>query len=112
MDFYTENGSLWATVNERDGIGEFTPPDYLTEVKDGAFYGWPYVYFKDYADPTQFQLNPDKVKQAKQTSLMPDLPLDAHSVPLGLLFHSGKNIDDKYKICLFVFLFFSFYFSW
>ena len=97
LDFYTKNGSLWVTVNERDGIGEFTPPDYLTEVKEGAFYGWPYVYFKDYADPTQVQLNPDKVKQAKQTSLMPDLPLDAHSVPLGLLFHSGKNIDDKYQ---------------
>ena len=43
LDFYTENGSLWTTVNERDGIGEFTPPDYLTEVKEGAFYGWPYV---------------------------------------------------------------------
>jgi len=102
LDFYTENGSLWVTVNERDGIGEFTPPDYLTEVKEGAFYGWPYVYFKDFSDPTQVQLNPDKVKQAKQTSLMPDLPLDAHSVPLGLLFHSGKNIDDKYKDGAFV----------
>ena len=102
LDFYTENGSLWTTVNERDGIGEFTPPDYLTEVKEGAFYGWPYVYFKDYADPTQIELNPEKVKRAMRTSLMPDLPLDAHSVPLGLLFHSGKNISSKYKNGAFV----------
>ena len=102
LDFYKENGSLWTTVNERDGIGEFTPPDYLTEVTEGAFYGWPYVYFRDYADPTHLKLNPQKVKEAKQSSLMPDLPLDAHSVPLGLLFHSGKNINTRYKNGAFV----------
>ena len=102
LDFYSENGSLWTTVNERDGIGEFTPPDYLTEVAEGAFYGWPYVYFKDYPDPTQIELNPEKVKQAMEASLMPDLPIDAHSVPLGLLFHSGKNINAKYKNGAFV----------
>ena len=102
LDFYKKNGSLWTTVNERDGIGEFTPPDYLTEVTEGAFYGWPYVYFKDFADPTQKELNPEKVEEAKRSSLMPDLPLDAHSVPLGLLFHSGKNINKKYKNGAFV----------
>ena len=102
LDFYSENGSLWTTVNERDGIGEFTPPDYLTEVAEGAFYGWPYVYFKDYPDPTQIELNPEKVKEAMEASLMPDLPIDAHSVPLGLLFHSGKNINAKYKNGAFV----------
>ena len=102
LDFYSEDGSLWTTVNERDGIGEFTPPDYLTEVTEGAFYGWPYVYFRDYADPTHLKLNPQKVKEAKHSSLMPDLPLDAHSVPLGLLFHSGKNINTRYKNGAFV----------
>jgi len=102
LDFYKKNGSLWTTVNERDGIGEFTPPDYLTEVREGAFYGWPYVYFKDYEDPTHKKLNPQKVEEAMQSSLMPDLPLDAHSVPLGLLFHSGKNINKKYKNGAFV----------
>ncbi len=102
LDFYSGNGSLWTTVNERDGIGEFTPPDYLTEVKEGAFYGWPYVYFKDYADPEHVKLNPMKVKAAKEVSLLPDLPLDAHSVPLGLLFHSGKNINARYKDGAFV----------
>ena len=48
LDFYKENQSLCTTLNERDGIGEFTPPDYLTEVKENGFYGWPYVYFKKY----------------------------------------------------------------
>mgnify|MGYP003303063237 FL=1 len=102
LDFYKENGSLWTTVNERDGIGEFTPPDYLTEVTEDADYGWPYVYFKDHADPTHLKLNPKKVQEAMENSLMPDLPLDAHSVPLGLLFHSGKNINTKYKNGAFV----------
>ena len=87
---------LWATVNERDGLGETVPPDYLTEVVDGAFYGWPYTYFGTYPDPTQMRLNPEKTKKALTNSRVPNLAIDAHSVPLGLLFHSGNNIDDKY----------------
>ena len=102
LDFYKENQSLWTTVNERDGIGEFTPPDYLTEVKENGFYGWPYVYFKKYPDPTHSEINPRKVEESKQIALMPDFPLDAHSVPLGLLFHSGKNIPTRYKNGAFV----------
>ena len=102
LDFYKENQSLWTTVNERDGIGEFTPPDYLTEVKENGFYGWPYVYFKKYPDPTHSEINPKKVEESKQIALMPDFPLDAHSVPLGLLFHSGKNIPTRYKNGAFV----------
>lgn len=102
LDFYKENQSLWTTVNERDGIGEFTPPDYLTEVKENGFYGWPYVYFKKYPDPTHSEINPRKVEESKQIALMPDFPLDAHSVPLGLLFHSGKNILTRYKNGAFV----------
>jgi glucose/arabinose dehydrogenase len=89
-------------VNERDGIGEFTPPDYLTEVKENGFYGWPYVYFKKYPDPTHSEINPRKVEESKQIALMPDFPIDAHSVPLGLLFHSGKNILTRYKNGAFV----------
>lgn len=88
---------LWTTVNERDGLGEDVPPDFLTEIKEGAFYGWPYAYFGIYPDPTQLKMNPQKTKEAITISRVPDLALDAHSVPLGLLFHSGNNIDQKYK---------------
>ena len=52
MDFDPFTGELWTTVNERDGLGEDVPPDFLTRVVDGAFYGWPYVYFGTYPDPT------------------------------------------------------------
>ena len=88
---------LWTTVNERDGLGEFLPPDYFTEVVEDEFYGWPYVYFGIYPDPRQLNINPLKVKKALTQSRVPDLSLGAHTVPLGLLFHSGKNIDPRYK---------------
>ena len=93
---------LWTTVNERDGLGETVPPDYLTEVIDGAFYGWPYTYFGTYPDPTQMLLNPEETEKALTNSRVPNLAIDAHSVPLGLLFHSGINIDDRYKNGAFV----------
>ncbi len=97
MAYDSINQKLWTTVNERDGLGESLPPDYFTEVIDGEFYGWPYVYYGIYPDPTQLKLNPLQVKKALTESRVPDLPIGAHTVPLGLLFHSGKNIDPKYK---------------
>ena len=102
MAFEPSRKSLWATVNERDGLGETVPPDYLTEVIDGAFYGWPYTYFGNYPDPTQLTLNPEETKRALANSRVPDLQIDAHSVPLGLMFHSGNNMDKKYKNGAFV----------
>ncbi|MEO8444174.1 MAG: sorbosone dehydrogenase family protein, partial [Gammaproteobacteria bacterium] len=73
LDFEPVSGALWATVNERDGLGENVPPDYLTRVVDGAFYGWPYVYFGTYVDPVQQKLNPAAVARARQTARVPDL---------------------------------------
>lgn len=82
-------GELWTTVNERDGLGEDVPPDYLARVVDGAFYGWPYVYFGTYADPTWQRLDPAKVADAQRRARVPDLALGGHSVPLGLAFRRG-----------------------
>jgi glucose/arabinose dehydrogenase len=95
-------GSLWTTVNERDGLGEDVPPDYLAKVVDGAFYGWPYVYFGTYADPVQAKLNPAEVERAQQTARVPDLALGAHSVPLGLHFYRGSAFEDRYRRGAFV----------
>jgi glucose/arabinose dehydrogenase len=95
-------GDLWATVNERDGLGEDVPPDFLTRVVDGAFYGWPYVYFGTYPDPTHARLNPERVAAAQKTARVPDLALGAHSVPLGLLFYRGQQFPDKYRRGAFV----------
>ncbi len=97
LAFEPVTGALWTTVNERDGLGEDVPPDYLTEVVDGAFYGWPYVYFGTYVDPVQQRLNPAAVATARQTARVPDLALGAHSVPLGLVFYAGSAFPERYR---------------
>lgn len=95
-------GDLWTTVNERDSIGADTPPDYLTRVVDGAFYGWPYVYFGTYPDPTWSRKDPDAVADAAERARVPDLALGGHSVPLGLLFYKGKLFPSRYRNGAFV----------
>jgi glucose/arabinose dehydrogenase len=74
-----QTGSLWTVVNERDGIGDETPPDYLTSVRDGGFYGWPYCYWGQTVD--------DRVPQdaaAVAKALTPDFALGGHTASLGL----------------------------
>jgi len=102
MDFDPVTGDLWATINERDGLGENVPPDYLTRVVEGAFYGWPYVYFGTYADPTHARLNPARVRAAQRSARVPDLAIGAHSVPLGLLFYRGEQFPESYRRGAFV----------
>jgi glucose/arabinose dehydrogenase len=72
-------GQVWTVVNERDGIGDETPPDYLTSIKDGAFYGWPYCYWGQIVDDRVPQ---DKAKVA--TAIQPDFALGGHTASLGL----------------------------
>jgi glucose/arabinose dehydrogenase len=73
------SGALWAVVNERDGIGDETPPDYLTRVEDGGFYGWPYCYWGQTVDARVPQ---DKDLVAK--AIRPDYALGGHTASLGL----------------------------
>lgn len=96
------NQHLWATVNERDGLGNDVPPDYLTRVVEGAFYGWPYVYYGTFPDPTQAKLAPERVAMAQQTARVPELALGGHSVPLGLLFYQQENFPARYRQGAFV----------
>lgn len=102
LAFEPVTGGLWATVNERDGLGQDVPPDYLTRVVDGAFYGWPYVYFGTYVDPTWQKLDPAAVKDAQERARVPDLALGAHSVPLGLHFYRGTSFPARYRAGAFV----------
>ena len=79
MAFQPETGELWTVVNERDGLGDETPPDYLTSVKDGGFYGWPFCYWGQTVD--------DRVPQDKAlvaSALQPDYALGGHTASLGL----------------------------
>lgn len=80
MAFEPTNGSLWTVVNERDGLGDETPPDYLTSVKDGGFYGWPYSYWGQTVDD---RVQPqDHALVASATA--PDFALGGHTASLGL----------------------------
>lgn len=79
MAFEPEGGMLWTVVNERDGLGDETPPDYLTSVSDGGFYGWPYCYWNRVVDDRVPQ---DAAKVA--SALEPDYALGGHTASLGL----------------------------
>ena len=91
-------GKLWAVVNERDEIGADLVPDYLTSVRDGAFYGWPYSYFGRHVDSRVKPQRPDLVARA----IAPDYSLGSHVAPLGLLFYQGRNLPEKYRSGAFV----------
>lgn len=85
--------ALWAVVNERDELGPDLVPDYLTSVKDGAFYGWPYSYWGQHVDPRVRPQRPDLVKSA----IMPDYSLGSHVAPLGLVFYAADMFPAKYR---------------
>jgi len=84
---------LWAVVNERDELGPDLVPDYLTSVKDGAFYGWPYSYWGQHVDPRVKPERPDLVLKA----IAPDYSLSSHVAPLGLAFYQGINLPPQYR---------------
>jgi glucose/arabinose dehydrogenase len=81
-----KTGELWVVVNERDELGNDLVPDYMTSVKDGAFYGWPYSYYGDHVDTRVEPRRPDLVQKA----MAPDYALGAHTASLGLTFNTGK----------------------
>ncbi|WP_027581799.1 sorbosone dehydrogenase family protein [Bradyrhizobium sp. Ai1a-2] len=81
-----QTGELWVTVNERDEIGNDLVPDYMTSVKDGGFYGWPYSYFGQHVDSRVDPQRPDLVAKA----IVPDFALGAHTASLGLTFNTGN----------------------
>jgi glucose/arabinose dehydrogenase len=83
---------LWTAVNERDHLGDDLVPDYLTSVKEGGFYGWPYAYFGPVEDPRMKGQRPDLVAK----TLVPDVPLGAHTASLGLAFYTAKKFPKKY----------------
>lgn len=85
--------TLWAAVNERDELGDKLVPDYLTSVKEGGFYGWPYSYFGQHEDPRLKGQHPELVQKA----IVPDFPLGPHTASLGLVFNTGDSLGAKYN---------------
>ena len=91
-------GLLWAAVNERDMIGHDTPPDYMTVVKDGGFYGWPWSYWGQTVDDRVQPANPAMVAKA----LKPSYGLGAHTASLGIHFYSGALLPQAWRGGVFV----------
>jgi len=92
MDWHPQTGQLWTVVNERDELGNDLVPDYLTSVREGGFYGWPYSYFGRHLDPRVKEQRPDLVARA----IVPDYALGSHVAPLGLAFYRGTLFPKEY----------------
>ncbi|HKJ49493.1 MAG TPA: sorbosone dehydrogenase family protein [Christiangramia sp.] len=99
IDWNPITGELWAAVNERDKIGNNLVPDYVTSVKEDGWYGWPYSYFGDIKDP---RWSSDPHEDMVQKSIIPDVPVGAHTASLGLTFYTDKSFPDKYHNGAFV----------
>ena len=85
--------TLWTAVNERDELGDELVPDYMTSVKPGAFYGWPYAYFGANPDP---RMKDDPKPELVNKTVVPDVPLGSHTASLGLAFNTKNAFPAKY----------------
>jgi glucose/arabinose dehydrogenase len=93
LGWQPDSGALWTVVNERDEIGSDLVPDYLTSVKDGGFYGWPYSYYGRNVDERVKPPRPDLVEKA----IVPDYALGSHVAPLGLVFYEKTLFPERYR---------------
>jgi len=92
-----KTGELWTSVNERDELGDNLPPDYITHVQEGGFYGWPWYYTGGNPDP-RF---PGKHPELKDKAIVPDVLLEPHNASLNITFYEGKQFPKKYDGVLF-----------
>ena len=100
LAFHPQTGELYALVQERDGLGDRLPSDYLTRVQEGGFYGWPYAYIGKHPQAGFASLAPEKVN----ATITPDLLFEAHSSALDLVFYEGEQFPAEYKGHAFVVL--------
>ena len=98
MDFQPDSGALWVAVNERDELGSDLVPDYMTSVRDGGFYGWPWSYYGQHLDARPQPRRPDLVARA----IVPDYALGPHTASLGLAFYTGTLLPARYRNGAFV----------
>jgi glucose/arabinose dehydrogenase len=92
LERHPQTGVMWTVVNERDELGSDLVPDYLTSVRNGGFYGWPYSYFGTHVDRRVEPPRPDLVAKA----IVPEYALGAHVAPLGLAFYEGTLLPSRY----------------
>jgi glucose/arabinose dehydrogenase len=87
------DGTPWCSTNERDGLGDNLVPDYVTRVRENAFYGWPWFYIGEHQDPRHPGARPD----LKGKITVPDVLIQAHSASLGMTFYDGNNFPAEYR---------------
>lgn len=104
LAFNPTSKELWTAVNERDGLGDNLVPDYVTSVKDGGFYGFPYAYIGQNEEPRRKGENPELVAK----TIVPDVLVTSHSAALGMTFYDGKMFPKEYHGDAFV----AFHGSW
>ncbi|MDH3272229.1 MAG: sorbosone dehydrogenase family protein [Gemmatimonadota bacterium] len=92
LAFHPESGELWTAVHERDHLGDELAPDYVTSVREGGFYGWPYAYIGPNPEPILNGARPDLIER----TLVPDVLLPAHAAPMGLTFYKGAGFPAEY----------------
>jgi glucose/arabinose dehydrogenase len=98
MDWNPESGQLWVAVNERDELGSDLVPDYMTSVRPGGFYGWPWSYYGQTVDARVKPARPDLVAKA----IKPDYALGPHTASLGLSFSDGAQLGPAFANGVFV----------
>ncbi|CAN5291777.1 sorbosone dehydrogenase family protein [soil metagenome] len=98
LSWQPQSGALWVAVNERDEIGSDLVPDYMTSVKDGGFYGWPYSYYGQHVDVRVSPQRPDLVAKA----IVPDYALGPHTASLGLTFNTSAAFGPAFASGAFV----------
>lgn len=98
MDWNPETGALWTVVNERDGLGDDLVPDYMTSVREGGFYGWPYYYLGNNEDPRHKGARPELAER----TIVPEVPLGSHTASLGMIFYRSAQFPNKYRNGVFI----------
>ena len=93
IDFHPDTGELYVVVNERDGLGDGLVPDFLTRVRAGEFFGWPYAYIGANPDPDYG----DEGRELIASTVVPDVLFQSHSAPLGLVFYKGGMFPDTFR---------------
>ncbi|MHC5543657.1 PQQ-dependent sugar dehydrogenase, partial [Singulisphaera rosea] len=94
LAIHPTTGQLWASVNERDGLGDHLVPDYVTHVEEGGFYGWPWYYIGDHLDPRHSGKHPE----LKGKVIVPDVILQSHSASLDMTFYTGTAFPKEYHL--------------
>ncbi len=98
LAIHPETGDLWAAVNERDELGDDLVPDYVTRVKEGGFYGWPWFYLGGHPDPKHEGQHPE----LRERCIVPDVLLQAHSASLDLIFYHAEQFPAEFRENAFV----------